>query len=76
MKSHFSLNSIVAGISSEIDPVLVLSGVTEMSDLNLFAYRPYVILGGVYEIPSDDDHRLTDSDLEEASRRVSIFPEI
>jgi NagD protein len=65
--------SIVAGISSEIDPVLVLSGVTEMSDLNLFAYHPFVILGGVYEIPSDDDkNKLTDSDLEEASRRVSM----
>lgn len=45
-----------------------------MSDLNLFAYHPFVILGGVYEIPNDDDkNKLTDSDLEEASRRVS-FP--
>lgn len=65
--------SIVAGISSEIDPVLVLSGVTEMSDLNLFAYHPFVILGGVYEIPNNDDHKLTDSDLEEASRRASYL---
>lgn len=45
-----------------------------MSDLNLFAYHPFVILGGVYEIPNDDDkNKLTDSDLEEASRRVSYF---
>lgn len=44
-----------------------------MSDLNLFAYHPFVILGGVYEIPCDDDkNKLTDSDLEEASRRVSF----
>ncbi|CEP16528.1 hypothetical protein [Parasitella parasitica] len=65
---------IVAGISSEIDPVLVLSGVTEMSDLNLFAYHPFVILGGVYEIPNNDDkNKLTDSDLEEASRRASYL---
>ncbi|KAG1417940.1 hypothetical protein G6F58_005281 [Rhizopus delemar] len=65
---------IVAGISSEIDPVLVLSGVTEMSDLSLFAYHPFVILGGVYEIPSDDDkNKLTESDLEEASRRASFL---
>ncbi|KAI9314835.1 HAD-like domain-containing protein [Dichotomocladium elegans] len=42
---------IVAGISSEIDPVLVLSGVTQMEDLASFAYRPYLILSGVYEIP-------------------------
>jgi NagD protein len=65
-------NSIVAGISSEIDPVLVLSGVTEMSDLTLFAYHPFVILGGVYEIPNDDDkNKITEEDLEESSRRVS-----
>lgn len=45
-----------------------------MSDLSLFAYHPFVILGGVYEIPSDDDkNKLTDSDLEEASRRVSVW---
>jgi NagD protein len=45
-----------------------------MSDLNLFAYHPFVILGGVYEIPNDDDkNKVTDSDLEEASRRVSCL---
>jgi NagD protein len=43
--------SIVAGVTSQIDPVLVLSGVTKMDDLRNFTYRPYVILGGVYEIP-------------------------
>jgi NagD protein len=65
---------IVAGITSEIDPVLVLSGVTQMGDLKEFAYGPYLILGGVYEIPSDDEsHRITEEELEEASRRVSIF---
>jgi NagD protein len=64
--------SIVAGITSEIDPVLVLSGVTTMDDLKEFAYGPYLILGGVYEIPSDDEsHRVTEEELEEASRRVS-----
>lgn len=71
------ISSIVAGISSEIDPVLVLSGVTEMSDLNLFAYHPFVILGGVYEIPNDDDkNKLTDSELEEAARRVSSISQV
>lgn len=66
------LSSIVAGISSEIDPVLVLSGVTSMQDLSLFAYRPYLILRGVYEIPTEDDkHAISESDMEAASRRVS-----
>jgi hypothetical protein len=43
--------SIVAGVTSQIDPVLVLSGVTKMDDLRNFTYRPYVILEGVSEIP-------------------------
>ncbi|KAI9272932.1 HAD-like domain-containing protein [Phascolomyces articulosus] len=65
---------IVAGISSEIDPVLVLSGVTSMEELALFAYRPYLILGGVYEIPSDDKkHIISESDMEAASRRASYL---
>lgn len=66
------LCSIVAGISSEIDPVLVLSGVTSMEELSQFAYRPFVILGGVYEVPNEDEkHIVSESDMEAASRRVS-----
>ncbi|CDH56320.1 had-superfamily hydrolase [Lichtheimia corymbifera JMRC:FSU:9682] len=67
---------IVAGISSEIDPVLVLSGVTSMEELSLFAYRPYLILGGVYEIPTeskDNKHTVSESDMEAASRRASYL---
>ncbi|ORX58085.1 HAD-superfamily hydrolase [Hesseltinella vesiculosa] len=65
---------IVAGITSEIDPVLVLSGVTTMEELAGFAYRPYVILGGVYEIPQDgDQHKVTEDELEEAARRASYL---
>ncbi|MFW5745814.1 MAG: HAD-IIA family hydrolase [Spirochaetota bacterium] len=41
---------IVAGVESEIDTVLVLSGVTSRDDLVHFAYRPRVILDGVGEI--------------------------
>ena len=41
---------IVAGVESEIDTVLVLSGVTAMEDLPHFAYRPRVILEGVGKI--------------------------
>ncbi|KAL0073880.1 HAD-like domain-containing protein [Phycomyces blakesleeanus] len=65
---------IIAGITSEIDAVLVLSGVTAMEDLPSFAYRPFLILGGVYEIPDDDDkHLVTDSQHEEATRRASYL---
>ena len=38
---------IIAGIESEIDTVLVLSGVTSMENLGRFAYRPGYILEGV-----------------------------
>ncbi|KAG2182877.1 hypothetical protein INT44_005858 [Umbelopsis vinacea] len=48
---------IVAGVTSQIDPVLVLSGVTKMEDLRNFTYRPYVILGGVYEIPTNNSEQ-------------------
>ncbi|MGJ3249872.1 MAG: HAD-IIA family hydrolase [Elainellaceae cyanobacterium] len=38
---------IIAGIESEIETVLVLSGVTNLDDLNEFAYRPHYVLNGV-----------------------------
>jgi len=38
---------IIAGIESEIDTVLVLSGVTSEDDLKMFAYRPKYILPGL-----------------------------
>ncbi|MGV2828531.1 HAD-IIA family hydrolase [Myxosarcina sp. GI1(2024)] len=38
---------IIAGIESEIDTVLVLSGVTNQENLDRFAYRPGYILNGV-----------------------------
>ena len=41
---------IIAGIESEIDTVLVLSGVTRPDDLDKVAYRPRFILSGVGEI--------------------------
>ena len=41
---------IVAGIESEIDTVLVLSGVTKKEDLERFPYRPQYVLKGVYEV--------------------------
>jgi NagD protein len=41
---------IIAGIESEIETVLVLSGVTSREDLDRFAYRPRYILEGVGDI--------------------------
>ena len=42
---------IVAGVESEIETVLVLSGVTCMEDISSFPYQPRHILEGVFEIP-------------------------
>ena len=43
---------IVAGIESGLDTVLVLSGVTSRADIDLFPYRPRLVLSGVGDIPS------------------------
>ncbi|MDR1569714.1 MAG: HAD-IIA family hydrolase [Oscillospiraceae bacterium] len=42
---------IIAGIESEIDTVLVLSGVTTREGINQFPYRPHYVLKNVGEIP-------------------------
>jgi len=41
---------IIAGLESEIETVLVLSGVTRREDLHRFAYRPRYVLDGVGDI--------------------------
>ena len=41
---------IIAGIESEIETVLVLTGVTAEADLKRFAYRPHHILPNVGHI--------------------------
>jgi len=41
---------IIAGIESELDPVLVLSGVTQREDLVKYPYSPFVILNGIGDI--------------------------
>lgn len=43
---------IVAGIESEIDTVLVLSGVTTLEEISHFPYRPHFVLGGVADMPT------------------------
>ncbi len=45
---------IIAGIESELDTVLVLSGVTDLDTMKLFPYRPAYIMKGVGEIPKDE----------------------
>lgn len=42
---------IAAGIESDIETVLVLSGVTRREDLPLFAFGPRHVLEGVHQIP-------------------------
>ena len=42
---------IIAGLHAEIATVLVLSGVTDVEELNLFAYHPHCVLDGVGDIP-------------------------
>lgn len=41
---------IIAGIESNVDTVLVLSGVTAMEDIDNFPYRPKFILSGVGDL--------------------------
>ncbi|MGC9312957.1 MAG: HAD hydrolase-like protein, partial [Sediminispirochaetaceae bacterium] len=42
---------VIAGIESEIETILVLSGVTDMEEMRRFAYQPHYILNGVGNIP-------------------------
>lgn len=42
---------IQAGVESEIETVLVLSGVTKPEDISRFPYQPRHVLEGVFEIP-------------------------
>ena len=42
---------IIAGIETECETILVLSGVTTESDLKKFGYKPTYVLNGVGDIP-------------------------
>jgi NagD protein len=42
---------IQAGVESEIEAVLVLSGVTKLEEVSRYPYQPNYILEGVFEIP-------------------------
>jgi NagD protein len=41
---------IIAGIESEIDTALVLSGITALEGIHLFPYRPHFVLNGVSDL--------------------------
>ncbi len=43
---------MIAGIETEIETVLVLSGVSKEEDIKRFAYSPMHVLEGVFEIPN------------------------
>lgn len=45
---------IIAGIESNVDTVLVLSGVTSMEEISNFPYRPRYIVNGVGDLVPDD----------------------
>ncbi len=45
---------IIAGIESEFDTVLVLSGVTDLETLKSFPYRPMYIMNGVGDIVKNE----------------------
>ncbi len=46
---------IVAGIESEIDTALVLSGITDVETMKTFAYRPNFVLNGVADLIENED---------------------
>ena len=42
---------VIAGIESDMDTILVLSGVTNRETMKTFPYRPHYVLDGVGDIP-------------------------
>jgi NagD protein len=45
---------IIAGIESEIDTALVLSGISDLETMKSFAYRPRFVLNGVIDLVNRD----------------------
>ncbi len=44
---------IVAGIESEIDTALVLSGISDLNSVKTFAYYPKYVLNGVIDLVNE-----------------------
>ncbi|ORX88961.1 HAD-superfamily hydrolase [Basidiobolus meristosporus CBS 931.73] len=63
---------VLAGVNSEIDSVLVLSGVATKADIEASPFVPTSVLYGVYEIPPDfeDDHQ---PDIHSAYKPASVY---
>jgi NagD protein len=47
---------IIAGIESEIETALVLSGITDLQAMRTFAYRPHFILNGVADLVKPENY--------------------
>lgn len=45
---------VLGGILAQIDPVLVLSGVTRLEEVGDFSYSPFLVLPGVGDIVPED----------------------
>ncbi len=45
---------IIAGIESELDTVLVLSGVTDLETIKRFPYRPLYVMDGIGDVIKDE----------------------
>ena len=43
---------IIAGIESGLDPILVLTGVTDLNNIKQYPYRPRLILNSIGDIPN------------------------
>ena len=43
---------IIAGIESGVDPILVLTGVTDLKNIEQYPYRPRLILNSIGDIPT------------------------
>ena len=65
---------IIAGLESEIETVLVLSGITSRADLERFAYRPHHILENVGQICDcyDTNCKTYNFQRPRAGRRLSL----
>ena len=44
---------IIAGIESGLDPILVLTGVTDMNNIKQYPYRPRLILNSIADITKE-----------------------
>ncbi|ORT55083.1 HAD hydrolase-like protein, partial [Frankia sp. KB5] len=52
---------VVAGLEAGMDTVLVLSGITSITDVDRFPYRPTAIVDSIAQLPVGRDVRTLDS---------------